>query len=88
MTLIVMAAPLDLARPHRQQWLAAVERLDLGLFIDAQHQGSVRRVDVEPDNVAHLVDKQRVGRQPEGLDAMRLQAEGAPDVSAGAKIPQ
>ena len=60
--LVVMAAPLDLPRPHRQQRLSAVERLDLRLFIDAQHQGAVGRVEVEPNDVAHLVHKQRVGR--------------------------
>ena len=54
MTLVVMAAPLDLTRPHRQQRLGAVERLDLGLFIHAEHQGAVGRVEVEPDNVADL----------------------------------
>ena len=87
--LVIMAAPLDLPWPHRQQRLGAVERLDLRLFIDAEHQGAVGRIDVEPDNVAHprsgrgqaLVDKQRVGRQLEGLGAVRLQAEGAPDTA-------
>jgi hypothetical protein len=58
--LVVMAAPLDLPRPHRQQQLSAVERLDLRLFVDAQHQGAVGWVEIEPNNVAHLVDKQRV----------------------------
>ena len=89
MPLVIMAAPLNLPWPHRQQRLGAVERLDLRLFIDAEHQGAVGRIDVEPDNVAHprsgrgqaLVDKQRVGRQLEGLGAVRLQAEGAPDTA-------
>ena len=56
-TLIVMTTPLNLTGPHRQQRLGAVERLDLRLFIDAQHQGTVGRVEVQPDNVADLVDK-------------------------------
>ena len=75
--LVVMAAPLDLPRPHRQQRLNAVERLDLRLFVDAQHQGAVGWVEVELNDVAHLVDKQRIGRQLEGFDAVRLQSEGA-----------
>ena len=78
-TRVVVGAPLDLAGPHRQQRLGAVQRLDLRFLIDAQHQCMVGRVEVETDNVAHLVDKQRVLRQLEGLAAMRLQAEGAPD---------
>jgi hypothetical protein len=81
MTPVVMAAPLDLTRPHRQQRLGAVERLDLRLFIDAEHEGAVGRVDVEPDNVADLRHKQRIGGELEGLDTMRLQTEGAPDAA-------
>ncbi len=38
MTLVVMGAPLGLPRAHRQQRLGAVQRLDLALFIDAEHQ--------------------------------------------------
>jgi hypothetical protein len=74
-----MAAPLGLPRTHRQQRLGAVERLDLRLFIDAQHQSAVGRVEIEPNDVAHLVDKHRVSRQLEGFDAVRLQSKGPPD---------
>jgi hypothetical protein len=42
--LVVMGAPLSLSRTHRQQRLAAVERLDLRLFINAQYQSTIRRV--------------------------------------------
>jgi glutamine synthetase-like protein len=59
-TLVIMAAPLDLTRPHRQQRLGAIDCLDLGLLINAEHEGVVGRVDVEADDVAHLVDKQRI----------------------------
>ena len=34
---LVMGAPLDLTRPHGQQRLRAVQRLNLALFIDAKH---------------------------------------------------
>ena len=77
--LVIMAAPLRLARPHGQHRLAAVERLDLALFVDAEHQRAVRRVEIEADDVAHLVDELRIARQLEALDPVRLQAEGAPD---------
>ena len=65
--LVVVSTPLGLPRSHRQQRLRAIERLDLRLFIDTQDQGTVGRVEVEPDNVAHLVDKQRIAGQLEGL---------------------
>ena len=69
---VIMAAPLGLPRSHRQQRLGAIERLDLRLLIDAQHQGMVGRIELEPDDVAHLGDKQRVSGQLESLQAVRL----------------
>ena len=79
MSFVIMGAAFDLARTHGQQRLRAVERLNLRLFIHTENQGTVGRVEVEPDNVADLVDKQRIGRQLEGFDAVRLLSEGAPD---------
>jgi hypothetical protein len=40
---VVVGPALDLPRPHRQHGLRAIERLDLGFFVDAQHQRVVRR---------------------------------------------
>src|SRR5262249_12095081 len=37
-----------------------------------------RRIQIQADDVAHLVDEQRVGRELERLLPMRLQAEGTP----------
>jgi hypothetical protein len=34
---VVVGAPLDLTKPHGQQRLRAVQRLNLTLFIDAKH---------------------------------------------------
>src|SRR6266571_153470 len=36
-------------------------------------------LEVEPCDVTHLLDKHRVGGELEGLDPVRLQAEGSPD---------
>ena len=40
--------------------LGALERLDLGLFVDREDDGVVRRVEVEPDDIADFLDEQRV----------------------------
>ena len=37
------------------------------------------RVEIEPHDIADLVDQQRVRRHGERLGAMRLESEGAPD---------
>ena len=59
MPVIIVGPPLGLAGSQR---LRRIERLDLTLFIDAQHDSAVGRVEIETDDVAHLLDKGRVAR--------------------------
>ena len=61
MARIVMRAPLDLSRAHRKQRLRSVQRLDLALFVDAQNQGAFGRRQIQPHDIAHLLDEQRIG---------------------------
>ena len=76
---IVVAGALGDARQQRQDRRGAIERLDLGLLIDAQHDGALGRVEIEPDDVVDLVDELRVLGELEGLSAMGLQPERPPD---------
>ena len=76
---VVMGAALDLPGTHGQQRLAAVERLNLRFFVEAQHHGVRGRIDVQPHEVADLLDQQRVRRQLKGRAAMRLETKGFPD---------
>jgi hypothetical protein len=55
------------------------QRLVAHLLIHAQHDGTLGRVQIEPDDIADLVHEQRAGRELERLDAMRLQAKRPPD---------
>ncbi len=64
---------------HRQHRLGAVQRLDLGLLVDAQHHGGLRRVQVQPDDVADLGLKLGVGGELERLLPPRLDPPVAPD---------
>ena len=57
---VVMGAPLWEPGSKWQDRGGAVERLDLGLLVDTENEGSVGRVDVEPHDVADLLDEQRV----------------------------
>ena len=68
---------------HGQQRTGAVQRLDLGLFVHAQHQRPARRTQIEPHDVAHLLDEERVRLQLEALGAVRLQSGGTPDTADG-----
>ena len=55
-----------------------VERLDLALLVDTEHQRAVRRRQIEPNDVVDLVHEQRIAGELEGLRAVRLHAEGRP----------
>src|ERR1051325_5621063 len=61
------AAPAGL---NRQTGLGAVERLDLGFFVDRQHHGMGRRVHVEADDVFDLLGESRIVGPFEGADAI------------------
>ena len=50
-----------------------------GSLVDTEHQGAVRRRQIEPNDVADLVHEVRIAGELEGLRAVRLHAEGAPD---------
>ena len=55
--LVVVGHGAGAALLHRQAGLGAVERLDLALLVDRQHDGMGRRIDIEPDDVAQLVGR-------------------------------
>jgi hypothetical protein len=76
---VVGGAPFGQAGSHREDRGGAVQGLDLALFIDAQDQRPLGWVEVETDDVADLVHKERVGRQFEHLGPVWLQAKGPPD---------
>ena len=76
---VVVCAAFGLPGTHRQQRLRALQRLNLRFFVDAQDNGMLRRIQMQPDDVTHLVDEERIFGELERLAAMRLKAEGAPD---------
>ena len=72
---VVVGLPRRDPRTHRQQGPRAIQRLDLALFIQAENQRVVGRIEIEADNIADLFDKLRVSRQLKCLQPVRLQAE-------------
>jgi len=62
MALVIVSATLNLAGQRGKDRLAAAQRLHLTLLIHAQHQCMMRRVQVQADDVSHLVDQQRIVR--------------------------
>ncbi len=77
--LVVVGGALGHAGEHRQDRRGAVERLDLGLLVHAEHDGALGRVEIEPDDVADLLDEQRVPRELPRVLAVWLEPERLPD---------
>ena len=59
--------------------LGAIQRLDLRLLIDRQHDGVGWWVDIEADNIADLGGEPRIVGQLVLAHPVRLQAMGSPD---------
>jgi hypothetical protein len=57
---------------HRQTGLSAVERLDLAFLIDREDDSMGRRIDMEVDDVAQLIDKLQVGGEYELFHPVRF----------------
>ena len=67
----------------RQPRLGAVQCLDLALFVYAEDDRLLRRIQVQAHDVGHLFQKLWIARQLKGLRAMRLKIVGAPDIVDG-----
>ena len=76
--IVVAAAPYVTGR-QRQQRLGPVQGLNLRLLIHRKHQRMVRRIHVQPHNIANLFDEERVVRQLERVLQVRLKAESMPN---------
>ena len=53
--LVVAGHRAGTTRLHRQRGLGAIKRLDLALFVHAQHDGLLRRIEVQADDVDELL---------------------------------
>ena len=76
---VVMRPSFGLTQVHRQDRLRALQRLNLRLLVDGKDGGVVRRVHVETDHIAHLLNQLRIRRELESPREMRLEPERAPD---------
>ena len=80
---VVVGLSLGHTDVHRQDGLRTLERLDLRLFIHRKYNRVLRRVDVETDDIADLLDELRVVRDLETSDNVRLEPKGLPDPANG-----
>lgn len=78
-----MGDALDVAEAQCQKRLRTFERLGLALLIHTQDHRVLRRIQVEPGYVDHLLDEEGIGGDLEMLLAMGLNAKGTPHAVDG-----
>src|SRR6266852_2925177 len=80
---VVVRDAFDVAASQGQNRPATLQRLNLSLLNHTQDQDLIRWVQIQPDYVTYLLDKERVVGKLEVTRSVRLQAEGAPDPMDG-----
>src|SRR2546429_2456478 len=73
-TKVLKAVPFCASRGQRQNRILAIQGLDGGLFIHAEHRGMRRRVQIQTNNVGGLLLKIRIVRGHGALDTKRLES--------------
>jgi hypothetical protein len=71
---------------HRQHWLGAVQRLRLALLVHAQHDGLLRGMQVQPDDVPQLGLELGVLGALAGTKQPRLEAPLLPPAGDGGVV--
>jgi len=69
---VVVGDSFDISQSHGQHGLSPVEGLYLALLIDGEHDRVVRRVQIEPHDIADFFHEERITGQLKVLRAMRL----------------
>ena len=88
-TRLRLSSRVSPAALERQARLCAVERLDLRLFVAAQHQRMLGRFEKQAHDALELPGDLRVAGELEGLDPMRTTVEAlAPGYSANSRLLQ
>jgi len=80
---IIMRHGSTAALLQGQTGLGSVQGLDLAFLIQAQNQRLVRRIQIQPHDIAQLLHKPFVTAEFEGSDQMRLQVMPLPDSPDG-----
>ena len=77
--IVLKAVALSSPGRQRQHRIKAIQGLDRGLLIDAEHRRMLRRVDVQPDHIGRLELEVRVVRGHVALHPMGLKPGALPD---------
>ena len=84
---VVVRSSFDLPRLEGQHRLRPIEGLDLRLLVEADDDGGLGRVEVQPDDIAHLLGERRILADLERALKVRLEIVGLQDLVNGG-LPQ
>src|SRR6266849_3698998 len=76
--LVIMNPAFCLTRSHGQNWLRAIQSLNLRFLVNAEHQSLIRRIHIKPHYISYFVDEQRILGKFEALATVRGQSESSP----------
>lgn len=76
-----MGASFRPPRPHRQKRLTALQRLHLGLLVNAQNQRLTGWIQIKADHITDFFHETGISGEGEGFEAMRFKAKGPPDAT-------
>src|SRR5579863_960410 len=79
MTFIIVGHSLDVPQTHWKHRLSTIQGLNLAFFIDTQNHRFIRGIQVKPNDITDLLDKEWIRRQFEMPLAMGLKAKRLPN---------
>ena len=80
---LLEAMPLGTARRERQHRIFAVQRLNRGLLVNAEHHGILWRLEIQPNHIGGLDFKVRIVGSQIAFEPMRLDPVFGPDTGHG-----
>jgi len=76
---VIVSVAFRTATGHQQWWLGTIQSLHLTFFVDTTNNRTIRRMQVQPDDITHLVDELRIFRLFERFSSVWLKAKCVPD---------
>lgn len=80
---VVVSLPLGHPGSEGKDRLGSVEGLDLGPFVNAEHESVLREIEAEADHVPQLLLKVAIGAPLVEFESVGLQSSGLPDARHG-----
>lgn len=72
---VIVGDAFDIPQAQGKIGLKSLQGLDLTLLVNAEDEGVIGRIEIEPDDVTHLLDEERIGGESEAFRPVGLNAK-------------